>query len=74
MPQAITSSIYGSNVYGQLLIRPAAEASAIWTPAAPAVRRTGLRRHLARRWDLYGILALMASSAAYAVSALAHLA
>ena len=66
MQQAITS-----NVYGQLLIRPAAEASAIWTPA---VRKTSLRRHLARRWDLYGILTLMGSSAAYAAYALAHLA
>ena len=44
------------------------------TCAPPAARKSGLRRHLARRWDLYGILTLMASCAAYGVSALAHLA
>ena len=48
--------------------------STVWMPAPPAARRFSLRSHLAQRWDLYGILALMASSAAYGVSALAHLA
>ena len=34
---------------------------------------TGLVRRIARRWDLVGVLALMGSSAAYAVYALMHL-
>lgn len=37
-------------------------------------RRTGLRRTLAHRWDLIGVLSLLAASAAYALYALAHLA
>ena len=42
--------------------------------AAPMAARPSLARHLAQRWDLYGVLALMASSAAYALAAFAHLA
>ena len=42
--------------------------------AAPQTARPSLARHFARRWDLYGVLALMASSASYALAALAHLA
>ena len=42
--------------------------------AAPMAVRPNLARHLAQRWDLYGVLALMASSAAYALAAFAHLA
>jgi hypothetical protein len=38
--------------------------------AAP--RRTTLRRHLALKWDLYGVLTLLASTAAYGAFALAH--
>ena len=40
-------------------------------PWMPRVAR--LRRTLARRWDLLGVLSLMATSAAYGVYALAHL-
>ena len=42
--------------------------------AAPKASRPSLVCHFVRRWDLYGVLALMASSAAYALAALAHLA
>ena len=38
-----------------------------------AKRSTGLVRRIAHRWDLVGVLALMGSSAAYAVYALMHL-
>lgn len=42
--------------------------------AAQATRRTGLRRTLTQTLELAGVLALMGSSAAYALYALAHLA
>ena len=35
--------------------------------------RTGLARRIMQSWDLYGVLALMGSSAAYGVFALARL-
>ena len=37
-----------------------------------APKASGLRRWVARRWDMVGVLALMGSSAAYGVFALAH--
>ena len=40
---------------------------------ATAARPAGLLRWVARKWDLVGVLALMGSSAAYGVYALAHL-
>ena len=67
--QTTTSPVLTSSGYELTLINPAA----VWTPAPPAARRFSLRCHLAQRWDLYGILALMASCAAYGISALAHL-
>ncbi len=42
--------------------------------AAKTTRRTGLRRTLAQTLELTGVLALMGSSTAYALHALAHLA
>lgn len=42
--------------------------------ARPAVARPSLRHRIARQWDLWGVLALMGSSAAYGVYALLHLA
>ncbi len=39
----------------------------------PAKRQDGLGRHIAQKWDLVGLLALMGSSAAYGAFALAHL-
>lgn len=39
----------------------------------PTARRSGLARWAAGRWEIIGVLALMASSAVYGVSALAHL-
>ncbi len=43
------------------------------TPAGTATRGAGMVRWIVRRWDLVGVLALMGSSAAYGVFALAHL-
>ena len=40
---------------------------------ATATRRASLIRRIAHRWDMVGVLALMGSSAAYGVFALAHL-
>ena len=37
-----------------------------------AARPSGLRRWAAARWEMVGVLALMGSSAAYGVFALAH--
>lgn len=42
--------------------------------ATPKTTGTGLARHLAQRWDLYGVLTLMASSAVYGLLALSSLA
>ena len=39
---------------------------------ATVTRRTSLARRIARRWDMVGVVALMASSAAYGVYAIAH--
>jgi hypothetical protein len=46
-------------------------AAVIAAPAANIPWMPRLRRMLARRWDLLGVLSLMASSAAYGVYALA---
>lgn len=45
-------------------------AAVIAAPAANTPWMPRLRRTLARRWDLIGVLSLMASSAAYGVCAL----
>ena len=51
---------------------PTAHAAAlIAAPAANTPWMPRLRRTLARRWDLLGVLGLMASSAAYGVYSLA---
>lgn len=42
------------------------------TPAANTPWMPRAARTLARRWDLVGVLSLMASSAAYGIYALAH--
>ena len=48
--------------------------TAITAPTArPARRAAGLRRTLARRWDEFGVYALLLSAAAYAAHALTHL-
>ena len=60
MQQAIYNSINGSSIASQ-----AAETTA-------TARRASLARRIARRWDMIGVLALMGSSAAYAVFAIAH--
>ena len=39
-----------------------------------STRRPGLTQWIGQKWDLVGVLALMASSAAYGVFALSHLA
>lgn len=46
-------------------------AAVLAAPAANAPWMPRLRRTLARRWDLLGVLSLMASTAAYGVYALA---
>ncbi len=45
-------------------------AAALTAPVANTPWMPRLRRTLARRWDLLGVLSLMASSAAYGVYAL----
>ena len=40
--------------------------------ATTTARRASLARRIARRWDMVGVLALMGSSAVYAVFAIAH--
>ena len=55
------SAVYNPSFHTALIAAPAAN-----TPWMPRLRRT-----LARRWDLLGVLSLMASSAAYGVYALA---
>lgn len=47
--------------------------STLGRTASAVARRTGMVRWIARRLDLVGVLALMGSSAAYGVFALAHL-
>ena len=49
---------------------------AVTAPALPVrtvrSRKARLLRHLMLKWDLYGVLALLVSSAAYGVYAIAH--
>ena len=47
--------------------------TAIAATAGTAAHGTGVVRWVARRWDMVGVLALMGSSAAYGILALAHL-
>ncbi len=67
-------AIYNSTTIGDITIN----GNSIALPAAgtvkttPAARRTSLARRFARRWDMVGVVALMGSSAAYAVFAIAH--
>lgn len=48
-------------------------AGAVKTTARTASHRAGVARWIACRWDMVGVLALMGSSAAYGMAALAHL-
>ena len=57
----------------QIIYRTAIQNTAARTATATS-RRTGLTQWIAQKWDLAGVLALMASSAAYGVFALSHLA
>ena len=59
MQQAIYNSITGNTINIQAANTGAPKAS-------------GLLRWVARKWDLIGVVALMGSSAAYGVFALAH--
>jgi len=61
MPQAIYNTIHGIGTQAA-------------TKTATGSRRTGLGRRVAQSWDLAGVLALMAASAAYGVLALAEVA
>ena len=57
----------------QIIYRTAIQNTAAQTVTSTA-RRAGLTQWIARKWDLVGVLALMASSAAYGAFALSHLA
>ena len=57
-----TSAVYNPS-YKAAVVLAAPAANTPWMPR--------LRRTLARRWELIGVLSLMASSAAYGVYALA---
>ena len=59
MQQAIYNTIHGISIQ---------------TKTTAGSRRAGLGRRVAQSWDLVGVLALMASSAAYGVLALAGVA
>ena len=59
-------------IYSNISV-PQSSAAPKTTPATtPNTRLAGLLRWVARKWDLVGVLALMGSSAAYGVYALAH--
>lgn len=56
-------AVHNPSFHTAALVTAAPAANTPWMPR--------LRRTLARRWDLIGVLSLMASSAAYGVYALA---
>ena len=58
----------------QIIYRTATVQTAAIQTAPATTRRTGLTQWISRKWDLVGVLALMASSAAYGAFALSHLA
>ncbi len=58
------SAVYSPSFHSAVIAAPAANTP--WMPRAARLWRT-----LARKWDLIGVLSLMASSAAYGVCALA---
>lgn len=64
MQQAITNSIRIQNTNNKATTGRAANAN--------APKAAGLVRWAAARWEMVGVLALMGSSAAYGVFALAH--
>ena len=59
------SAVYSLPFHSAAIVAAPA-ANAPWMPRVAQLRRT-----LARRWDLIGVLSLMASSASYGVYALA---
>ncbi len=54
-------------IYQNIAINQTADTTA-------TTKRSRLSRQFAHQWDFYGVLALMASSAAYGIYALSHLA
>jgi len=62
MQQALYNTIHQDNTIAKTVT------------TVPTIRRTSLGRRLAQKWDLVGVLALMASGAAYGVLALAGVA
>ena len=60
MQQAIYNTIRIQNTNQAAITSPATSRAAV------------VRRWVARKWDLVGVLALMGSSAAYGIFALAH--
>ncbi len=63
-------SIYNSIIHDSITIQATKTDTGT---TAPAFWGASLLQRLARRWDMVGVLALMGSSAAYGVFALAHL-
>ena len=68
MQQTIYNSINSNSINSNGITVQATQTNKM----APTARRASLARHIARRWDMVGMLALMGSSAVYAVFALAH--
>lgn len=56
----------------QAIYNPLTLQSTTKTATTTTSRQASLGRRLARTWELAGVLALMASSAAYGVFAIAH--
>ena len=65
MQQAIYNSTTSNNI--SIQTKAAAKTAGVSAPKA-----VGLLRWVACRWDMVGVLALIGSSAAYGVFALAH--
>ncbi len=55
-------------------INPSSANSTTGTATGPAIDGMGIIRWVGRKWDLVGIVTLMASSTAYGLFALANLA
>ena len=73
MQQAIYNTTHNSIKATHNSIKATQKTILTMTTTAPAARPMGLARRMAGRWDMVGVLALMGSSAAYGVFALAHL-
>jgi len=73
MQQATYNTIRTPNNTAALDTANTARATRLTLETTVAARPSRLARWVACRWDIVGVLTLMAASAAYAVAALAHL-